>query len=181
VRYLERAKIYVDRSLRSHPRDFASMNELANILQEQEGTDLSERARGQFEASAKTEPKQQRALYWLGYIAMGHEKYHAAENYFTHALGTDIWEVEKSSAERRWDLFYNRSCTRSRLGEKAQDPTSQKTYEEQGLQDLEAACPKENQPILKNLDEDIESGNDLGWLNARRGDAIQQIRKRLST
>jgi hypothetical protein len=87
------------------------------------------------------QPKQQRAFYWLGYIEMRHDRYGRADGYFTQALETDIREIEKSSHQRRWDLHYNRACTRSRIGEAAEYSTNQKKYEELALADLDAACP----------------------------------------
>jgi tetratricopeptide (TPR) repeat protein len=178
-RLLERAKIYIDRALYSHPRDFASMNELANIIQESERSDLSEQARIQFEASARTQPKQQRALYWLGYIAMGARHYSEAENYFTQALSTDIWEMEPSTPERKWDLFYNRACVRSLMGARAQDPTIAAGLQENALKDLAEACPPQNKTILATLQGDIKTGGDLEWLHNRESNAIAEILRRL--
>jgi hypothetical protein len=155
------------------------MNELANIIQEIERSDLSEQARIQFEASARTQPKQQRALYWLGYIAMSTEHYSEADTYFTQALSTETWETEPSSPERKWDLYYNRACVRSLMGAKATDSTIAKVLEEKALNDVMKACPAENSAILATLQRDIETGGDLEWLHARQPQAIHEMCQQL--
>jgi len=167
--------------LRKDEDNFAALNEKALLIQEFEGTDLSPRAREVFELSIEKNPRQQRALYWLGYIEFMGGRYQTAEELYTRALSTGIWEKQPSSPQRRKDLLYSRACTRSRLAEEGEKatPGGGRQWELKAIQDLEAASGAPNAPLLENLQKDILPGGDLHSVSVHHAGAIQEVIRRL--
>ena len=183
----DRAEFYIDHLLRKDSDNFAALNEKAILMQEIDGSDRSPRAREYFERSIENNSRQQRALYWLGYIQMDssdERELIAAEKTFTRALAQDLWEHDKSSPERKADLFYNRACVRAKLGLSASRragaaPKEADTWADRAIDDLVQCSTAPSSSFLESLLEDIAPNRDLWWLNRVREEKVNEIRKRL--
>jgi hypothetical protein len=175
---LDRARIYIDLAF-PDPKHFVRLNEEAIIQWEQAGHVDDIASRSLFLESLKRHPRQQRAHYWLSILEHVSGNYAVAESRLTEALSEENWETIPR-LERKPDIFYNRACARSRLGENQAEGPAKERYADAAAQDLLAACPGPNKVSLFFFKQDISPSGDLAWLKAKRGNVVTTALLRLS-
>jgi preprotein translocase subunit SecG len=174
----DRARFLLYNATRTNPDSFLAFNDLAFLIQDIEGA-TSATAADFYRTSLRLQPKQQRAYYNLAIIEFTLGSPQSAEELSTKALANPNWQV-RPNPSRCDDVYYNRACYRSRLGESRPHEAA---YWLDGVEsDLKTACHAKNQALLTRLeaDSDKTKDSDLKWFAAARPGVIAELKKILA-
>ncbi|MGA2742468.1 MAG: hypothetical protein ABSG65_34150 [Bryobacteraceae bacterium] len=175
----ERALYYCTLVYKMPDRDISALNELGWLHMMVEMPPNLKMARALFNDSLAAEPKQQRALYNLGYLVFDPEdvaKLAEARGYFERAAKIENWE-KTPNEDSKSRVYYNLACAYSRLAEHEDD-----TWERQKLRQLATAAldkaADKGGTERETFEGDIKKGGDLYELASSRPAQVAAIWQR---
>ena len=159
---LSRAKFYLDRAIQTWPGNIGAWNDRGLLAMRLD--DDPANGRQLFESSLKQDSSQQRARYNLAVLhgeTRSEDGYRTAIRLLTEAIASENWETAPNPA-RKLDLYYNRACYRSLLGEISADERVQLLVG--AFEDLKKAMSGYDAEREASFAADVKEGKDLGLL-----------------